>query len=161
MSSLPPQDNENRVVLRPVNRDNFRDITALTVSHSQREFVTEPCYYLVLCAYGGDWHPLAVSLGEKVIGFLMWAVDPADGSCWLGGIIIDQNYQRQGYGRQTIQAAIAMLSEEHGYRQFALSYSADNGAKHLYQALGFNETGEMEGDEVVARLPLAANKVLK
>lgn len=154
MSSSPSESNATQVVLRPVSRDNWRDIAKLKVAEAQREFVAEPCYYLALCCYGDIWQPLAVYLGEQVIGFLMWGVDPADGSCWLGGILVDQSYQRRGYGRQAIQTAITMLAEEHGYRRFALSYSPDNAAKHLYHKLGFTETNEWEGDEVVARLSL-------
>ncbi len=146
---------EPRVTLRPVGRDNWREVAGLTVAEAQRAFVAEPCHYLALCAYGGDWQPLAVYLDERVIGFLMWAVDEADNSCWLGGILIDRHYQRRGYGRQAIRAAMRMLAEEHGFRRFALSYLPDNGAKHLYHELGFIETNEREGDEVVARLSLA------
>ena len=154
MSSATSEDSETHVILRPVSRDNWRDVARLRVAESQRGFVAEPCYYLALCCYGGEWQPLAVYLIERVIGFLMWAVDPADGSCWLGGILVDQSYQRRGYGRQAIQAAITMLTEEHGYQHFALSYSPDNAAKYPYHKLGFIETNEWEGDEVVARLSL-------
>lgn len=146
--------NNTQVNLRPVNGDNWRDIAKLKVTEAQREFVADPCYYLALCCYGGIWHPIAVYVDEQVIGFLMWGLDAADGSCWLGGLLIDQNYQRQGYGRQAIQAAITMLAKEQGYQQFALSYSPINSAKHLYQQLGFIETNEWENDEVVARLSL-------
>jgi diamine N-acetyltransferase len=154
VSSSTSKNNETLVTLRPINRDNWREVAKLRVSELQREFVAEPCYYLALCCYGGLWKPLAICLGDKVIGFLMWAVDPVDGSCWLGGILIDQSYQRRGYGRQAIQAAIAMLTNEHGCQSFALSYSPDNPAKHLYQELGFNETDEWEDDEIVARLSI-------
>jgi len=147
--------NEAQVSLRPVDRDNWRDIANLKVSEAQREFVAEPCYYLALCSYGKDWRPLAVCLDEQVIGFMMWAIDPADGSCWLGGILIDQGMQRRGYGRQAVQAAITMLKGEFGHRDFALSYQpANHIAKHLYNKLGFIEMNEWEGDEIVARLSL-------
>jgi diamine N-acetyltransferase len=90
-----------------------------------------------------------------VIGFMMWAVDPADDSCWLGGILIDQSYQRKSYGRQAIQRAISMLAREHGYKNFAFSYQPANLiAKHLCSYLGFAETDEWEDDEIVARLSL-------
>ncbi len=145
--------NESQVSLRPVNSENWRDIANLQVTQSQREFVAEPCYYLALCCYGNDWHPLAIYLGEQVIGFMMWAVDPADSSCWLGGILIDRHYQGRGYGRQAVQRAISMLAQEYGYTDFALSYQPTNLiAKHLYNSLGFSETDEWEGDEIVARL---------
>ncbi len=158
MSSKRSKNNKAQVKLRPVNRNNWREVANLKVTESQREFVAEPAYYLALCCYGELWESLAVYFGEQVIGFLMWALDSEDESCWLGGILIDHNYQRQGYGRQAIQAAIAMLSEKHGYQQFALSYAPENAAKHLYHALGFVETKEWEGDEVVARLSLGGNK---
>jgi diamine N-acetyltransferase len=154
MESSVPKSKENQVVLQPVTHDNWRGVAKLEVAESQRKFVAEPSYYLALCSYGGLWQPLAIYLSKQVIGFMMWALDTDDGSCWLGGILIDQKYQRRGYGRQAIQAAIKLLSEGHGFQNFALSYSPDNTAKHLYHKLGFKETGEWEDDEVIARLSL-------
>ena len=142
-----------RVSLNAVSSDNWRDVAALEVTEAQRAFVAEPSYYLALCCYGNDWHPLAICADARVIGFIMWAVDPADGSCWLGGMLIDQVCQGQGYGREAVRAAIMMLWEADGYQDFALSYSPSNTrARHLYEMLGFVETDEWEGDEIVARL---------
>ena len=154
MSSKTSNRNETQVTLHPVNRDNWREVAKLEVSESQREFVAEPLYYLALCNYGRLWQPLAIYLGDQVIGFMMWALDSDDGSCWLGGILIDQKQQRKGYGRKAIQTAIRMLADEHRYQHFALSYSPENSAKKLYHSLGFIETDEWEGDEIVARLSL-------
>ncbi len=155
MDSNVSERNDAQISLRPVNRDNWRDVAKLEVSETQREFVAEPCYYLALCCYGNDWHPLAICLEEQVVGFMMWAIDPADESCWLGGILIDQELQRHGYGRQAVQAAITMLREEFGHRDFALSYQPANlVAKTLYSKLGFIETNEWEDDEIVVRLSL-------
>jgi diamine N-acetyltransferase len=84
VSPAPSGDSEAQVRLRAVGRDNWRDVAELRVAEPQRAFAADPCRYLALCCYGGDWQPLAVYLGEGLIGFLMWAVDPADGSCWLG-----------------------------------------------------------------------------
>lgn len=144
------------LTLRPVGEDNWRAVARLTVSPEQRDFVAEPAYYLAMCAYGGLWQPLAIEVGGETVGMLLWAVDPEDQSCWLGGFLVDQGQQRRGYGRQAIRAAITRLAAEHGHRNFALSYSSDNSvAKALYQSLGFSETGEEVDDEVVARLILA------
>jgi diamine N-acetyltransferase len=155
MDSNISESNEERVSLRPVNHDNWRNVANLKVSETQREFVAEPSYYLALCCYGNDWQPLAIYLDEKIIGFMMWTIDPADGSCWLGGILVDQSMQRRGYGKQAVQAAITMLNGKYGHRNFALSYQPANlTAKHLYSKLGFIETDEWEDDEIVARLSL-------
>ena len=155
MDSNTSERNEVQVSLRPVSRDNWRNIANLKVSEDQRKFVAEPCYYLALCCYGNDWHPLAIYLDEQVIGFMMWAIEPADGSCWLGGILVDQGRQKRGYGKQAVQAAIKMLNGKYGHRNFALSYQPANLiAKHLYRKLGFIEMNEWEDDEVVARFSL-------
>ena len=155
MGANSPDSKGNQVSLQPVNQDNWRDVASLSVAENQRDFVADPCYYLALCSYGNVWQPLAICLDEQVVGFMMWAIDSADGSCWLGGILIDKTRQRHGYGRQAVQAAITMLREEHGHRNFALSYQPTNvAAKHLYSKLGFVETDEWEDGEIVARLSL-------
>jgi len=157
MTTSMPADDAGRLTVMPVDADSWRAVAALEVTEAQRAYVAEPVHYLALCAYGGLWHPLVVRLGGEVIGFLMWAVDPDDGSCWLGGILIDRRHQRRGHGRRAIEAALAMLSAEGGHRSFALSYQPDNPARRPYLALGFEETGETEGDEVVARRTVDAS----
>jgi diamine N-acetyltransferase len=143
------------VSLRPVTSENWRAVCRVHVTVEQREFVMEASYYLALCHYDALWRPLAIYLGEHVIGFLMWAVSPEDRACWLGGIMIDRAYQGQGHGRSAVKQAIAELAGEHGYHDFALSYQPANSvAKALYASLGFVDTDEWEGDEVVARLSL-------
>jgi diamine N-acetyltransferase len=155
MDASTSEKNEAQISLRPVNHDTWRSIANLKISEAQRAFVSEPCYYLALCCYENDWRPLAICLDEQVIGFMMWAIDTADGSCWLGGILVDQSMQNRGYGKQAVRAAIAMLREKHGYKNFALSYKPANLiAKHLYRSLGFTETNEWEDDEIVARFSL-------
>jgi diamine N-acetyltransferase len=142
--------------LRPVSHDNWRNVAKLRVTEAQREFVAEPSYYLALCCYGNDWRPLAIYLDEQVIGLMMWTMDPADGSCWLGGILVYQSMQKRGYGGQAVQAAITMLNGKFGHRNFALSYlPANHVAKQLYSKLGFIEMNEWEDDEIVARLSLS------
>ena len=32
----------------------------------------------------------------EVVGFLMWGIDDADGSCWLGGLLVDAAHQGRG-----------------------------------------------------------------
>lgn len=157
MHPNPLDDKTPALTLRPVGRDNWRAVYKLKVTPEQlaQDFVAEPGLYLANCAYGGLWHPLAIHLDEQVVGFLMWAIDPEDSSCWFGGFFLDQSQQGHGYGRQALQAAITMLKEQ-GHRHFALSYYPHNTvAKHLYSTFGFVETGERDGDEVVARLTLA------
>ena len=141
------------VDLKPVGADNWRAVANLEVAHHQRDFVMSPAYYLALCAYDPiGWRPLAITADGAVTGFLMWAVDPADGACWLGGVMIDHRYQGRGIGRRAVVRIMRELAEKYGFTQFALSYNPSNTvARNLYKSLGFVETGSWEGSEVVAR----------
>jgi diamine N-acetyltransferase len=109
-------------------------------------------YYLALCAYGETtWNPLAVRVEDKVVGFVMWGIDPTDESFWIGGLVIDRHHQLRGYGRSVV-ARLLERAVEDGRREAALSYHPENEvARSLYASMGFIETGEVADDEVVAR----------
>ncbi|GAA4403886.1 GNAT family N-acetyltransferase [Fodinibacter luteus] len=142
------------VTLRPVDAGSWRDVARLTVAAGQERFVAAPTYYLTMCAYDDVWHPMSVHDADgSVVGFLMWGIDEADGSCWLGGVLVDARHQGRGVGRAAVLEALRMLREHRGASEFALSYDPDNSvAKGLYASLGFAETGEVDEGEVVARL---------
>ena len=140
------------VCLRPVTRGTWEACVALEVTEDQRRFVSPVARYLALCSHGGQWAPVAVHAGSDVVGFAMWAIDEEDGSAWIGGLVIDRDRQRQGYGRAAMERLIAMLAGT-GADQIALCYEPDNlVARTLYAGLGFRETGELIDGEVVARL---------
>ncbi|MEU4424581.1 GNAT family N-acetyltransferase [Actinoplanes sp. NPDC024001] len=137
--------------LEPVTANNWRDCAALTVQPAQRDFVAEVTYYLCLCNYGDTWNPLAVTRDGAVVGFAMWGVDD-DGSRWIGGVVVDAQHQGQGIGTAMIRQLRERLIAEPGTPNVALSYQpANEAARRLYLSLGFVETGETDGEEVIAR----------
>jgi RimJ/RimL family protein N-acetyltransferase len=74
------------------------------------------------------------------------------GSRWIGGLLVDAADQRTGVGRATVRALMDRFAAEPDCPNVALSYAPDNiAARRLYRALGFGETGETEGTELVAR----------
>lgn len=144
-------DQVPEVRLIEVDSSNWRAVAAVSPQPGQDRFVAPTTYYLCLSHYGGSWHSLAVEADSSVVGHLMWAVDEDDGSVWLGGLVIDGPAQRAGIGRAAVMAFLDRFGEA-GRVNVALSYSPDNTlARGLYTGLGFVETGEMEGDEIVAR----------
>lgn len=142
------------VSLRPVDAGSWRAVARLTVAPGQERFVAAPTYYLAFCAYDDVWHPMSVhDADDEVVGFLMWGVDDADGSTWLGGVLVEAAQQGRGVGRAAVVEAIRVLRRQLGSTGFALSYDpANTVAKGLYTSLGFVETGEVDDGEVVARL---------
>ena len=140
------------VTLVPVDAGNWREVVDLEVTSAQQAFVAPPARYLTMCAYDGSWTPLAIRYGDRIVGMLIWAIDPDEDSCWLGGLLVDRRWQRRGIGRRAVEAALAQLEPRDASAGFALSYLPDNvAARSLYAELGFVETGETAGDEIVAR----------
>lgn len=111
-------------------------------------------YYLCMCHYEKTWQPLAIYDGADVVGYVMWAVDPEEGSYWIGGLVIDADRQRAGIARAAIAALLERFRDA-GATQAALSYQPENRpARALYESLGFRETHERAEGETVARLAL-------
>ncbi len=144
------------MILEDVGPDNRRACTGLEVDEQQQRFVVSVANYLAQCAEeDSPWHPLAVRVQQEVVGFVMWGVDPADQSFWIGGLIIDRRHQRQGHGRAVVAQLLA-LAASNGHHQAALSYDTQNTmARSLYASMAFIETGELTEDgETVARKQL-------
>jgi len=147
------------VTLHRVTSANWREVIAVQARRDQRRFVTDVTRYLALCRYGGTWSPLAIRAEGVTVGFVMWGRDPDDGSYWIGGFVIDRRRQHRGYGRAALEALISLLSAKPGCRQIALSYEPDNDvAIALYASMGFVHRGEIEDDELVARLDLRGRR---
>ena len=127
----------------------------LRVRSDQERFVAPVVRYLALCAYGGlGWHANVIQRGGDVVGFVMDGTEEDDNSYWIGGLLVESAHQGQGIGRD---AMVILIDRGRALEceTAALSYESDNLiARELYRSLGFVETGEMEGEETVARLPL-------
>lgn len=139
------------VRLVDVDADNWREVAAVEPRPDQERFVAPITRYLCLAHYGDDWHPLAIEVEGSIVGHVMWAVDDEDDSTWLGGLVIDSAHQGRGIGRATVMSLLRRFSSN-GTVNVALSYEPDNVvARRLYADIGFEETGEMADDELVAR----------
>lgn len=146
-----PRGRSSPVRLVEIDAANWRSVVEVTPRPDQERFVAPVARYLVLAHYGGEWHPLGIEVDGRIVGHIMWAVDEEDDSVWLGGLVIDQAAQGRGIGRAAVEGLIERFTSR-GRGHIALSYEPTNTvARSLYRSLGFVETGEMEGDEIVAR----------
>jgi diamine N-acetyltransferase len=151
----------SEIELRAITPALRASIVGLEVEPEQRRFVAPVEHYLELCDRpGSPWRPFAVLEHGEVVGFVMHGVDPDDDSAWIGGLVIDRAYQRRGIGRAVVDLMVTRATADG--RASALSYEPANSvAKTLYERAGFAETGEREGDEVVARRPLTPSERLR
>ena len=157
--------------LEKINGKNVWNILKLSVNNSQREFVASN-EISIIEAYtaitaNGYAYPFGIYDGDIPVGFLMigfdkddyWedAPDVAIGNYNLWRLMIDKNYQQKGYGRQAVKLALDFIKTYPcGPAEYCwLSYEPENQiAKELYASFGFIETGDMDGEEIIAVLKL-------
>ena len=154
--------------LRKIDLQNVWKIVKLSVTDEQKEkdFVASNAESLIE-AYatiqsGFTALPFGLYDGDTPVGFAMIGYggigdeeEPSivDDSYCIWRFMIDKNFQGRGYGKAGMEAVLRFIrtfpcGEAHWCW---LSYEPDNvTAKSLYHKFGFEETGEMDGDEVIA-----------
>lgn len=97
----------------------------------------------------------AVVADDIPVGFVMLSLDEAAPEYYLWRSMIDQRYQGRGDGRAAILQVIEHVRTLPNAAELLVSWVPEpGGPKPFYRALGFQPNGEMDGDEVVARLRL-------
>ena len=144
---------------KSVNAENRREVEGLTVFSEQAGFIESVSECLREADELELWRPVGIYDSDTLIGFAMYGYfpEPAPGQLWLDRLLIDKKYQGKGYGKQAVELALRFI------RTFPcgkadscwLSYEPENTvAKSLYASFGFIETGEKDGEELIAVLKL-------
>ena len=157
--------------LEKINGKNVWNILKLSVNDDQREFVASN-EVSIIEAYttvtnNGYAFPFGIYEDDTLVVFVMIGYDKddywddapkvADNNYNLWRLMIDKGYQQKGYGRKAIELALEFIrTSPCGKAEYCwLSYEPDNKvAKDLYESFGFEETGEMDGEEIIAVLKL-------
>lgn len=123
----------------------------LRLRPDQMAFVPDVASSLVLATRYPKARPMAVVVGEKVVGFSMHGIDEASGSWKIYRLIIDADSQGMGFGRATLRELVRLLEAEAGATTILVSYNEENEpARRLYRSEGFEEVSVVDG-KVTAR----------
>lgn len=157
--------------LEELNDDNIWDVVDLKVFRAQKSFVADNCFSIV-DAYAVrntpcKVFPFGIFKDKKPVGFIMIAYNVAaiadepleyqKDNYYIWRFMIDKRYQGRGYGREAMQLALDFIRTwPCGVADnCTLSYEPENEvAARLYRSFGFEETGDVDGGEVVAMLKL-------
>jgi diamine N-acetyltransferase len=143
------------VELREVTGDSVRAICALQVAPEQRGFVAPNAVSLAEAMFEPKAWFRAIYADDAPVGFAMLHDDPDEPAYHLWRFMIDGRFQGRGYGRQAIALLVDHVRGRPGATELKVSWvPADGGPEPFYRALGFEATGEVDGAEVVGRLPL-------
>ena len=145
--------------LEKITGKNVWSILKLRVSQDQESFVAPNDISITF--------PFGIYEDDIPVGFLMVGFDADDywedapsiakGNYNLWRLMIDKNYQKKGYGKEAVRLVLEFIKTfPCGKADFCwLSYEPENEiASRLYHSFGFVETGEMDGDEIIAVLKL-------
>ena len=157
--------------LEQVNGRNVWDILKLTVKEDQKSFVADNAISIIeaytASTANGCAFPFGIYENETPVGFLMIGFDVDDdwddapaiakGNYNLWRLMIDKACQGRGFGKEAVQLALDFIKTfPCGKAEYCwLSYEPENeAARQLYRSFGFSETGEADGEELIAVLRL-------
>lgn len=155
-TSTPNQ--ESTVSLREITAKTVNKILDLDVAESQQNFVAPNSYSIAQAHYSEHAWFRAIYADEMPIGFVMLHDQPdgKDGPrYYLWRFMIDQRYQKMGFGRQAVDLLIDYVKTRPNAKELFVTYIPEEGGpKVFYEKIGFEHTGKKHGDEVELKLEL-------
>ncbi|GAB5613091.1 GNAT family N-acetyltransferase [Faecalimonas hominis] len=144
------------ISLERVNEQNYQHVFALELADNQKCFVSSNMKSLAQAwIYYDRARPYAIRNDNDIIGFIMFDYKPSEKKAEIWRFMIGKDFQGKGYGTEALSSAIRLLANENLFSTIQINYVKGNfPAKHLYEKLGFQETGEMEENEIVMKLYL-------
>ena len=149
------------VSLRPIDEANREAVEALRTSEAQERFVSTVVESLAdveeeVDARGLYW---AVYDDETPVGFVMISEEVGSSEYipnFLWKLLIDQRYQRRGYGTATLDLIVERFRGRPGVDVLWTSAGRGEGSPiPFYERYGFEQTGEIVfDDEMLLRLKL-------
>lgn len=152
------------VSLREVTSDTVVKVIKLsdTLSEEHKKCVAPNAVSMAQARYSEYAWERAIYADDELVGFIMFWINPEgekDDSgnictAYLWRFMIGGEYQGKGYGKKALEIMFDKLRTE-GHKELYVSYvPSEQGPEEFYKRLGFVDTGDMDGDEVVAKIVL-------
>jgi len=146
----------NELVLKKVDESNFVQCFNLELGDGQDKFVSHPVRSLAQAyIYYNQCTPFAIYKHNIMVGYVMVIYDYDEKTYNIWHMMIDKKHQGEGYGTKAMELCIDYIkSKPFGESNVViLTCSMDNThAIHIYEKLGFKDTGERDDDEIIMKL---------
>lgn len=139
--------------LEDVTPDNWR--FGLSVADSQKAFVSNDMKLLARAYAYRDYGSKALIIynNDCPVGMALYHDCDALNAYDFSQLFIDERYQGNGYGTEAARQILNLMKTEKKYNKVVLCYIEGNEtARKLYEKLGFELTGERDGDEILMQL---------
>lgn len=141
------------VELREITQDSLGAVLDLAVEPEQEQYVATNARSIAEAHFEPRAWFRAVYADDDPVGFVMAFRDPPS-DFWVWRFMIDAGHQGKGYGRRALELLVGEARRD-GAKEIKLSYHPGEHSPHaFYTRFGFVDTGEVEEEEIVMRLPL-------
>ncbi|WP_418026455.1 GNAT family N-acetyltransferase [Paenibacillus sp. JJ1722] len=141
------------IKLKEVCKDNWEECISLKPKQEQMELIASNLYSIAEAQFLNGFSSRAIYEDDVMVGYTLFGLDQDDHNYWIYRFMIDERYQRNGYGFE----AMTKLIEEIRNREdrtdiIVLGYNPENEpAKKLYMRAGFKEEGIAPWGEMIAK----------
>lgn len=98
----------------------------LKLSKDQEKFVASNMYSLAEAKADGVSIPLAIYHEDTMVGFTMYWFDEENEMGWIHRLMVDEKYQKNGFGRETMIEVIRRLKEHEKCKKIRTGYDQQN-----------------------------------
>src|SRR6185503_11725706 len=111
--------------IRPVTKDNWRQLIRLQVREDQRHFVASNLYSIAESQFGDDFeghwdlHPFGIfDDGDEPVGFLMYGFnfEHPKQQAFIQRLMVDEKFQGKGYGRFAMKKVLEIFRADERIR---------------------------------------------
>lgn len=156
--------------LKKITPKNLYNIANLSVAEEQKRFVPSNTdsimqAYVAITNHGTAF-PFGIYEDETPVGFIMFGYTPKDsielpeitrGNYCLWRFMIDERYQKKGYGKAALEMGIAYIKQlSMGRSPYCWLYSHPENtvAAKMFEKIGFQDSGKKADGKTIALLNL-------
>ena len=144
---VEPRRRDARISFQPVTTDNLSRILRLRVAPFQERFVASNAVSLAQASFYPALWCAAIAADDEPVGFVMLENQADKGACFVVRFLIDERFQRLGFGGRAMQLVIDHARTMPGTTRVTLTYvPAPGSPEPFYRRLGFSLTGRIDED---------------
>ena len=138
----------SNIKLVEVTEENWLEIVRLSVHEEQKSFLAPPIGILArgYVYRGCNSRVWGIADGDQMVGVALVRDENEEPRCYdLQQFMIDQRFQRRGYGTESLRQILSVLEQERRFDCVEVCVkNTDTPALRLYEKIGFVDTGYID-----------------
>lgn len=153
----------SKIVLVPVSKENWVDCSYLKAGKGQEKNVASCLATIAESKFETHYELRAIEREGKIVGMLAYCPEvdePTQGLFWIFRLLIDEEFQRKGYGAQAIRHCLEEIERKDGVVVRIMCKPGNSAAIRCYETIGFTRKGYLEDGDILYELKVRDNKSL-